>query len=297
MYRNILVPVDGSKLAERALTVAVTLAEQHGARLVLLQVHPSIARRTGGGGVPVRDPALDLTWRADQLRGLDRLANRLRKRTAVVVDAVFRDGETVPTILDEVAKQDAGLVVMVTHGRGGFQRFFLGSVSDGLMRRITVPLLLLRAGRAAAKQHEGASLFRRVLVPLDGSERAERALPAVQGFRDGQPTELTLAHVVHPMSAMAAAHLGQKPAEESEETYLEPIAARMRTTQQTVACKAVVDGQVARALMQLATERDADLIALTTQGMSGFQRLVVGSVADKLVRAAAQPVLLCPSGE
>jgi nucleotide-binding universal stress UspA family protein len=271
------------------------LAEPHGARLVLLQVHESISRLTAGGGVQARDPALDLTWRADQVKGLERLAKRLRKQTSVEVEALFRDGAVVPTIVDEVVRQDAGLVVMVTHGRGGFQRFFLGSVSDGVMRRVGVPLLLLRAGRGAPARAERAPMFRSVVVPLDGSGRAERALPAALELLEGQAAELTLAHVVHPMPAMAAVHLERKPTDEVEAAYLEPIAARLRTAQRTVVCKAVVDGQVARALMEVATTQNADLIAMTTQGMSGFQRLVVGSVADKLIRAASQAVLLCPS--
>lgn len=297
MYPGILVPIDGSKLAERALTLAIPLAERHGARLVLLGVHEPVLPLILGGGVPVRDPALDETWRADAKKHLDRLAKRVAKRTSVPVEAAFRDGDIVDTIAQEAKAQGVGLVVMCTHGRGGFQRFFLGSVADGLARRSEVPVLLMRAARGGAAPEPGAPVFEHAVVPLDGSDRAEQAVRAVaQLFGTGRG-HLTLAHVVHPMTAAAAAHLARRPDLDVVESYLEPLAARLRTPTLAVTHEVVVDGNVTRALRDIAKKANADLIAMTSQGMSGFQRFVVGSVADKLMRTADQPVLLVPSQE
>lgn len=297
MFTGILVPVDGSKLGERALAVAVPLAEQHGAKLVLLHVHEPVLPLAMGGGAPVQDRALEMTWREDSRKYLERLAKRVRKQTSAAVESVFRDGDIVQTIAQEVATQGAGLVVMSTHGRGGLQRFFLGSVSDGLMRHLEVPLLLLRAARGAKPREAGLPVFSRVVVPLDGSPRAERALPVVTALLSGSKAALTLAHVVHPMTAVAAAQLPRRDDLDITPGYLEPLAARLRTPTLAVQYETTVDGNVARALKEMAKKHDADLIAMTSQGMSGFQRFVVGSVADKLIRTADQAVLLVPSKE
>jgi nucleotide-binding universal stress UspA family protein len=297
MYNGILVPVDGSTLGERALTLAIPLAEQHEARLVLIHVHEPVLPMTAGGGMPVSDPALDQSWREEQRQYLEKLAKRMRKRTTRPVETVFRDGDVVPTIERTVREMGIRLVVMCTHGRGGFQRFFLGSVADGLMRHLPVPLLLLRGARGAPTSHEGKAgqaIFERVLVPLDGSDRAELALTEVGALLGTTSSTLLLAHVVHPMVAAAAAHLARRPDLDIQTTYLEPLAARLRSTMRSVIYEARVDGNVARALKEIAEKHGADLIALTSQGLGGVQRFVVGSVADKLVRTAMQPVLICP---
>jgi nucleotide-binding universal stress UspA family protein len=132
MYTSILVPLDGSPLGERALAQAVPIAEQHGARIVLLHVLEPINPLLMGGGVPVRDSALDLTWREDAKKYLAKAAARLRKRTMAPVEAVSREGRIVPVIAAYATEAGIDLIVMCTHGRGGFERFWLGSVADGL---------------------------------------------------------------------------------------------------------------------------------------------------------------------
>lgn len=291
MYRSILVPMDGSKLADRALGVAIPLAEQHGARLILVQVYEPLSLMTIPSEGAARDAELELTWRREQERALERSVKRVRRQTSAAVEGHFREGEVVAALAREARELSVDLVVMCTHGRGGFQRLFLGSVADGLMRQLAVPLLLVRGGRGGSVS-EGE--FERIVIPVDGSHRAEAALPAVADLLGTRAATVTLAHVVHPMVAAIAEQHGRKPGRAFEKEYLEPLASRVRSESMTVAQATVVDGNVARALLGIATERDADLIAMTTQGMSGFERFVVGSVADKLIRTAGQAVLICP---
>lgn len=292
MYRRILVPMDGSTLADRALGAAIPLAERHGARLILAQVYEPLPVMTLPSDGALRDAELERGWRQEQERSLERSVKRVRRQTTVDVEGCFRDGEVVATLAREVREQAVDLVVMCTHGRGGFQRLFLGSVADGLMRQLAVPLLLVRGARGNAAPK---GTFERIVVPVDGSTRAEAALPAVAELLGTQAAVLTLAHVVHPMTAAAAEQQGRSPGRIFEVEYLEPLAARMRSATRTVQHRSVVDGNVARALIAIADAQDADLIALTTQGMGGFERFVVGSVADKLIRSAAQAVLICPA--
>lgn len=297
MYRSILVPVDGSKLAERALSLAIPLAEQHGARLVLLHAHEPILPLIVGGGAPVRDAALDEKWRADSRTYVERLARRMAKLTTSPVDGVFKDGKVVPTISALVQQAGIDLIVMSTHGRGGFQRLWLGSVADAVMRHATVPVLLVRGARPPAKRLAGAAAFVRALVPLDGSDRAERAIGEAKRLLGTKPARLVLVHVVHPMSAVAGANLKREPEQEVVASYLEPLARRVATETLEVRIAVHVSANVSRVLLDAVESHDADIVVIAGQGLTGLQRFLVGSVADKLIRTAPVPVLVVPTHE
>jgi len=295
MYGSILVPVDGSKLAERALSIAIPLAEQHGARLVLLHAHePVVATHLVAAGALLRDSGLDTKMRDEARTYVDRLAKRTRRLTSAPVEGVFREGTVVRTIVAYAAESAAGLIVMSTHGRGGVQRLWLGSVADALLRHATVPVLLVRGARPVAKRMLGAPPFMRAVVPVDGSARAEEALSAVSALFGKANARVTLVHVVHPMSAMAAINLKRDPEAEMVSQYIEPLARRTASETLEVRYDVRTDAHVARVLMAAAEAHDADLIAIAGQGMSGVQRFLVGSVADKLIRSAAVPVLVVP---
>ena len=295
VYGAIVVPVDGSRLAERALALAIPLAEQHGAALVLAHAHEPPLPLMVGGGAPVRDAALDATQRAEAVLYTEKLAKRVAKLTRVPVSGLIRDGKVVPVLATLVRETHAGLVVMSTHGRGGFQRFWLGSVADAFVRQATVPVLLVRGTRPPAKRLAGAAPFVRALVPVDGSRRAEHAVEAAKGLLGRGPARLTLLHVVHPMSALAGQNLKRAPEEEVVATYLEPLARRTATPTLDVRLDVKVEANVARVVMDAVEAHDADVIALAGQGLSGVQRLLVGSVADKLIRTAPVPVLVVPT--
>ncbi len=294
MYKSILVPLDGSPLGERALSQALPIAEQHGATLILMHVEEPINPIVMGGGAPVRDSALDLTWRVDAQTYLTKATARTRKRTSVPVESVLLEGKVVPTIAAFAAEAGVGLVVMCTHGRGGFERLWLGSVADGLIRQLTVPLLLVRAARKSAKAAAEPVPFARIVVALDGSPRAERALTETIDLVQSMPTALTLVNVVHPTAALASHSFPSRAEQEMCANYLEPLAQRHRSASCEIGVETVAYANVGRAILEVATRHDATLIALATQGLGGAQRLIVGSVADKLIRTATIPVLVVP---
>lgn len=294
MYRHILVPTDGSPLSERALRYAVPLAERHGARLTLLHVAAPLLDTIAGGGARVRDPALDAVWLAEERKAVERIAKRTRKQPAVQVDVAYRSGRPAPIIADFAATEGADLVVLCTHGRGGFERLWLGSVADALLRQLTVPTLLVRGARGVALPEPGEDLFPRVLVPLDGSPRAERALGAAIGLVGTAPAAFTLLSVVHPTAAMGAKSFPSQAERELCASYLEPLAARHRVVGRSVEVATAVTANVGRAIVDHAKRHEASLIALATQGLGGVQRFIVGSVADKLLRTAPVPVLVVP---
>ncbi|HRQ77431.1 MAG TPA: universal stress protein [Gemmatimonadaceae bacterium] len=294
MYRHILVPIDGSPLSERALRYAVPLAERHGARLTLLHVAAPMLDAIAGGGAPVREPALDAAWRAEDRKAVERIAKRTRKQTAVQVDVVYREGRPAPAIAEFATTEGVSLVVLCTHGRGGFERLWLGSVADALLRQLTVPTLLVRGARGADLPEPGEELFPHILVPLDGSPRAERALAEAIGLVGNASVSLTLLSVVHPTAAMGAKSFPSQAERELCASYLEPLAARHRTERRSIAVETTVTANVGRAIVEHAKRHDASLIALATQGLGGVQRFIVGSVADKLLRTSPVPVLVLP---
>lgn len=294
MYAKVLVPCDGSPLSERALRYAIPIAERHGARLFLLHVAAPLLPAITGGGAPVREPALDAEWAAADRKAVERIAKRARKQTSVPVDVVYRTGRAAPAIAEFATTEAIDLIVMCTHGRGGFERLWIGSVADALLRQLPVPTLLVRAARGAALPEPGETLFPRVLVPLDGSPRAERALLATLALVGDAPVDLTLLNVVHPTAAMGAKSTPSPAERELIATYLEPLAQRTRAGGRRVDVETAVTANVARAIVEHAKRREASLIALATQGLGGVQRFVMGSVADKLLRTAPTPVLVLP---
>ncbi|MEY4007997.1 MAG: Universal stress protein family, partial [Gemmatimonadota bacterium] len=114
MYRSILVPLDGSTLAERALTIALPIAERHGATLVLVAVHEPVLPAVPSSGVALYDTALDTEERARLQRHLARMAARVRKHGPIICETVFREGRVVPTLLAVIRERRADLTVMCT---------------------------------------------------------------------------------------------------------------------------------------------------------------------------------------
>lgn len=292
MYEHILVPVDGSALGARALRYAIPLAEQHGARITMLHVWEPLLARVAGKGAPVADLAMDAEWRAIDRADVERIARRARRQTSAKIDIVYREGRPAPTISQFAVSDGVGLVVMCTHGRGGFERLWLGSVADALIRHLTVPTLLVRA-RGAMPDSEG-SLFPRVMVALDGSERAERALLAAVEMIGDRPCELKLFSVAHPLTAVGAKEHPSPAEKELMASYLEPLAAQHRTERRHVDVSTALDANVSRAILDHARVHNVAMVAMATQGLGGVQRLVVGSVADKLLRSATMPLLVVP---
>jgi nucleotide-binding universal stress UspA family protein len=305
MYRSILVPLDGSPLSERALPLALDLARRTGAFLHLAHVHLPPAAPMYTADLPLFDTQLDERAKASERAYLEALAERLRGDSDIPVDAAFLDGaitDSVPDLLAAHAREHrVDLVVMTTHGRGGLARFWLGSVADELVRRLPMPVLLLRPD-----QHAPATAIaqtpRRILIPLDGSANAESVLPYALALGQATQAQYTLLRVVEPV--MIARHMPVDPAVRElddqlidhlrldAQIYLEQVAARLATQARTVRVEVVVAPQAAVAILEDAHQDAIDLIAMATHGRHGLARVLVGSVADKVLRGATTPVLL-----
>ena len=301
MYSTILVPLDGSAFAERAVPIAVVLARRSAATLELVHVSPTpsdavstLISHMNADDEAERTVRGRVTWLADRMANKERLP----------VAAVFLNGAVARTIQAHAANRGADLLVMSTHGRGGFSRAWLGSVADELVRRATAPLLLIKPGTEAMPSTR-EPIFRRVLIPLDGSARAEEVLALAAALGVPGETEYTLLKVVTPRASLDPfpdlslmldpGELERSVAEERElaREYLTRVADSFRQIGAAVAAHVMVDRQVASAILKFAGEHATDLIVLSTRVQSAFERAFVGSVADKVLRGAAMPLLMC----
>jgi nucleotide-binding universal stress UspA family protein len=291
MSRRILVPIDGSPFSERALTLAVPLAQQHDASLVLTLANPLPPREAEA---PVRDPAGERDVREHLRSQLERVARRVATRDGVTTATQFREGPVLDEIEAAIADVSAALVVMATHGRGGVSRLWLGSVTDALLRRCTVPVLVTRTARKWTLTTATEPFFPRVLVAVDGSPLAEEALERAISLIGESTGEFILLRVEDaPIAAVSSTWISEATVR-IREGYLEPLADRFRSPTRTVRTRAVVHHDPARAILDVAKEEHAFAIALATHGRTGVRRAVIGSVADKVIRGATVPVLVCP---
>jgi nucleotide-binding universal stress UspA family protein len=296
MHTSIVVPLDGSEFGNRALPIAVALAHRSDAALHLVHVREPVGLPEGGAADIAR-----YDEQQDQLqRGLMVVAERLARDSSLRVDTALLEGPVVPSLQEYLAGGQHDLVVMMTHGHGGVSRMWLGNVADGLIRHVSTPLLLLRRNQNWLSDAE-EPLFRRILIPLDGSPLAEAVLDRVLSLATPDVTVHVLLTVIVPPFPVA-----QPPGEivtftgRGDEAlqrtaalrYLLAIAEELRATGALVEVHVEEHPGDAQGILDTATEQHADLIALSTHGRGSVSRLVYGSVADKVMRGATIPVLV-----
>lgn len=302
MYPLILVPLDGSPFAEGALPAAVMLAARHQAPLHLVAVHSVIVRPLDMPGAPVYDSAIDDDRRRELDAYLERTAARLTGelgREVSCASVVQERGSTASAIIDEAVRRGAGLVVLSTHGRGGFSRAWLGSVASELLRSMPVPTLIIRS--VSGETPTSAPALGHVLLPLDGSELAAAAVEPALAMAAPFGSRFTVLRVVRTSESQlpydqtfwtAAEEKVMEDlrleAQRDVDAVVDDLRARGRTADGVV----VLDSDAARTILRVSGERGVDLIAISTRGHSGLTRLLIGSVTDKVVRGAEQPVLV-----
>ena len=299
MYRTIIVPLDGSTFAEQAVATAAEIAKQSAADLVLARVHESYLYESTD-----YSHFEDLA-RQDQETYLAETAEHVERRYGIQAERMLLSGAVAPAICDLALATEAPLIVLSTHGRTGFSRLWLGSVADTIARSATTPVLMLRHRGQDAGLEAPPHRFERALIPLDGSEFAENALPHALALVESYAVQLRLLRVVAPISAptplYAAPYLPvNEPTEESledrvtsAEGYVDAIAARVRRDNR--ALDLVTDVRVAEspatAILEAVSAHDVDTVVLATHGR-GLSRLVIASVADKILRGGPDAVIV-----
>jgi len=281
MFENIVVPLDGTPLSEQALRPAVSLGREEGSHLHLTTVlKPSSVNLEPSMGL------LDEDY-------LETVAGRVREAGVSDVSTQRLTGDKVASALEGHRKEvGAGLTVMCTHGRGAVERAWLGSVADGLIRTSEAPVLLVRAADEGESSNAdlGTSVrFKRVLVALDGSHFSRQSLEAATHL-GGKSATYVLARVI-PGSAEVGV---ERPEKERvlAQAKLDLEVKSFASGGYTVDSVTQIGPSVAQGILDLAESQGADVIAIATHGRAGVSRLILGSVADKVIRGADLPVLV-----
>lgn len=305
--RTVLVPLDGSKFAEWALPHALGVAEKLGAGIELVAVaeEPVLPFDEGeSGSLPLSLHEIDEALR----RYLTGIAARLGEATTLPVRHTVLAGRVADSIEEHAGRIGAEAVVMATHGRGPAARAWLGSVADHVMRHVDGPVLLVRPYEGAEVDFSEPWEPRRVAVPLDGSERAEASLSwarrLVGGTTGGRIVVVRVVpaprYVVsaYPPDAALETHEALEDGREEAAEYLAGVATGLDDAGVPASTRVVSGVTVAQGILRAAQEEGADAIVVATRGHGGLSRLVLGSVADKVVRAAPVPILVVhPAGE
>lgn len=295
MYRRLLVPLDGSRLAEAVLPIVERLGQSCPATVILLHV---LER----GAPPAVHGERHLQVRVEADAYLAEIAARLQTQNLAVEVHTHEvpEGDVPRSIAAHAVEEDADLIVLCTHGSGGVHHLLFGSVAQQVLKRGTVPVLLARPS-----PDESLHPFEpnRVLVPLDGTAAAETALAharmlarllgsvmhlvmvvATPGTARGE--RQVLAQVL-PTATRAALELEEDEASD----YLEGVAARLRGTGVAVSTE-VRRGETSSALADEAAEPGVGLVVVATHGRAGVQAIWAGSVTARLLARTRAPILL-----
>ena len=293
MYKKILVPLDGSELAEAALPYAEELAGRLGSEVILIHVYESADEKHHRMHELYIQKMVEATK-----RGVKSRLGKGQDKEAVVKSALLV-GHPAEQIVDYAEEEDIGLILMVTHGRSGIRRWVLGNVASKVATATKRPVALIRA--AEGKKARKKVAIGRVLLPLDGSKESEVAVPLIEELAAKLETEVVLLHVIAPTYfaysipgesvEMPFTAEDMKQHKEKAEHYLATVVSAFKQKGINVRSEVIV-GTAAEEILSLADEIQADMVAMSTHGRSGIRRWAFGSIADKVLHAANTPVLL-----
>jgi nucleotide-binding universal stress UspA family protein len=298
MFKKLLVPLDRSELAEQAIGQAAAIARKSNAGMDIVLVHQPVPY-VGFSDIPWYGEQ----WK-DELKYVETIANELESGGGVHTTFAVPKGDVVDMICERAVEVDADLVVMTSHGRTGLSRIWLGSIADGVIRNSKSPVLLMRPVETKMDRAAAHKMFSHVLITLDGSTLSEEILSPALALARSSDSRITLLRVVQPIPVLLVdpgipfAYAPPPPDPVVTETLVEEAKKQMagtaeRLTEQGFKVDTAVISSpfVARTILDFAADRGVDLIAISTHGRGG-SRLVVGSVADKLIRGSGLPMLI-----
>ena len=287
MWERILIPLDGSDLAELAIPYTEELAGAFNAEVVL---------------VYVSEPAESQYRHMHQLyieEMSEKMGSHIKDYRVGMVNPIVLSGEPAEEIIDYADKNDVSLIIMASHGRSGMTPWATGSVTNKVLHATKVPVLLIRATKSPQRA-PGKHLLNRILLPLDGSEAGEAAVPYIQELIDRLESEVILLGVAPAGQHVRTVggldyilypeqHLELVKAEAGK--YFDKVCHSLTGTKGTIGVELKV-GDVAREIIKLAEETNTSLIAISAHGHSGIEKWVFGSIAHKILQVSNIPILV-----
>ena len=296
MFQKILVPLDGSELAEQALSPAVALSRAENSELIMLSVpvlKQMMVRERAGYGFLWPEDSLRYSRRelTAYLQGLE----EANARSGLSLRAEIRDGDAAGVIVDTAMAENVDLIVMSTHGRSGLSRWVLGSVTEKVLRQAPCPVLVIRDKKP----------FAHMLIPIDGSQLSEFALgPGFEVSRRlGSHVTLFSVEQAEDIDPQFIAELertekglGQHARDDfyhRTETYLQNVALKYQPQiEQEIQIAPRSTAPVAQSILDFVEANDIDLVVMSTHGRTGLRRWVYGSVTEKVLRSAHCAMLI-----
>lgn len=284
MYDEVLFPTDGSDGAKTAFSHVLDIADAHDARVRVLNVadtnRHSVLRKSGG--------VVDVLKKEGK-RIVSDAAESARERGVATITEVIQ-GEPYTTIVDYAESFGVDLIVMPTHGRQGLKRFLLGSTTDKVVRRADTPVLTIKPDGASEIDYP----YRNVLVPTDGSECATAALSTGVDVVKAGDAALHLLSVIDvtSLSVDLRSDIQTGFMEENAKQILEDAFGLAENSGVEPVSETVEYGaSVHKAILSYIDDHDINLVVVGTHGRTGFDRYVLGSVTEYLVRTSPVPVL------
>lgn len=279
MYARILVPLDGSKLAEQVLPYVSALAGPLRTKIHLLQAFNPIPDEPSDPDIALYPHRVEENARAEAMAYLNQVDTTVFGNLGVPVICTVHKETPASWIVDEAEKEPGTLIAMCTHSRSGVARWVLGSVADKVLHATSRPVLLIRVREQPAS---AVLKLRHVLAPLDGSPLAEQSLPHVVALAKALDLTIILIQVT--------------PQEDYQvRGYLRRIAASLQQQGVTGVEERHVGGEPASCIIDMSRQAGNSLVVMTTHGRSGIGRWLLGSVTDRVVRHSGEPVLVVRS--
>jgi nucleotide-binding universal stress UspA family protein len=291
MFRRILVPLDGSKLAEQVYPHVARLVNALGSEVALVSVcEPEESEY----GAVCRSYVNN---ESDQLMGI------IGKGSTAKIEKEVLFGKPAEQIIGYAEKNDIYLIVISSHGRSGITPWSLGSTVNKLLHKVGIPLIIVRAKEPPPDELVESSLFERILIPLDGSEKSAVVLPYVLELTQKLKSEVILfqalesGHHVHTIMGLDYIPFKDRDIDSMKakaNDYLNKIGEQFAGTKASIRSEIRV-GDTAEEIIKCASETDSRLIALASHVHSAIEAWFYGSVTHKILHASSQSVLLVPS--
>ena len=298
---RLLVPLDGSHLAECVLPAAISLGVRLNARVILLHVMERAAPAVVHG-----ERHLTETRQAEEYLG--EIASQYGIRPVEIerhVHPNFEDDVT-KSIIEHESALRTDLVVLSTHGRGDARRVLFGSVAQQVLRRGARPVFLIRPADPAQPADAAGFDLRRIVVPLDGTTPSEAVLPLSVTLASAWGGEIVIVRVVPALATVSGVRAGValftpsataaslEMEEATAEKSLRTIAAQIQASGVRVLVS-VARGDPAQEILDTARRTDAGMIAMATHGRAGLDAIFSGSVASRIAAKFPHPILLLRS--
>ncbi|MBS0013985.1 MAG: universal stress protein [Desulfobacterales bacterium] len=296
MFRHILIPLDGSGLAECSVSCAVAFARAFGARVTLLRV---LEKAQNTECLQPIDPLEWSMYKREADTYLAELGARFETE-GIRAEFLLKEGHPAQRIIEAIQEKDIDLMVVSSHGRSGLSGWNAGSVFQKIILRARISIMIVRAYHYCGEKDPSARFdFSRILVPLDGSKRSEFALPPAATLAHSHNAELILAHVVNMPEMPRWTQLTQEDAElvnrlvdrnrEEMGKHFETVLPRLPVEARTLV---ETSDDAALRLHELVQEQNADLVVLSAHGYSGKSRWTFGSIAHTFIAYGTTPLLL-----